>query len=210
MQGLTKNIIAERITYLLSEKNVKQKELARYLNVKDNTISYFCSGTRTPNINQLKEIAMFFGVSSDYLLGLSDVYTSNEDIKYFSDYTGLSGKSIEILKQFKEYSNSYLPVDYTKTINTLIEASDISPADCTPVNKGCDCHFFENLYYYFCVRKFVEKNSSGKFEEIFMDLIDMISDSLYLSNIGAYECLRNLFEKEIMNNLSRVNVPDDI
>ena len=69
--------IGKRINTLLAEKERKQKELAAYLGVQDNTISYFVSGRRTPNTEQLVKIADFFNVSADYLLGRTNAETTD-------------------------------------------------------------------------------------------------------------------------------------
>lgn len=61
--------IGQRIYCTLMSKNIKQKELAAALGVTDNTISYFVSGKRTPNTEQIIKIAAFLNVSTDYLLG---------------------------------------------------------------------------------------------------------------------------------------------
>ena len=61
----TKNVIGDRIGALLSEKNKKQKDLAEYLGVTANTISYYVTGTRMPNIDQIIKIAVFFNVSTE-------------------------------------------------------------------------------------------------------------------------------------------------
>lgn len=58
-----------RISNALSCRGKKQKELAEAIGVTANTISYFCSGSRTPNIEQLIKISDYLNVTTDYLLG---------------------------------------------------------------------------------------------------------------------------------------------
>lgn len=100
----TKNVIGDRIGALLSEKNKKQKDLAEYLGVTANTISYYVTGTRMPNIDQIIKIAVFFNVSTDYLLGRTEVETIDTDLKAVCNYMGLSEKSIEeIIKISKKH-----------------------------------------------------------------------------------------------------------
>ena len=65
-----KKIIGQRINSALAAANKKQKELAAALGVTDNTISYFVSGKRTPNTEQIIKIAEFLNVSADYLLNI--------------------------------------------------------------------------------------------------------------------------------------------
>lgn len=73
-----KKAIGCRINEALALRDVKQKDLAEILGVTDNTVSYYCSGSRTPNTQQITEIAKFLNVSTDWLLGLSDAKTSKE------------------------------------------------------------------------------------------------------------------------------------
>lgn len=87
-------IIGSRINTQLAEKNKKQKDLAKELGVTDNTISYFCKGTRIPNTSQIRKIAKFFNCSADYLLGLTDTTTSDKDMRFICEYTGLSEEAI--------------------------------------------------------------------------------------------------------------------
>lgn len=69
---------AKRIAALLVDNNVKKTELAQYLGMKReaaNTISYWTSlkdNYRRPTIEQFIGMAEFFGVSVDYLLGVTD------------------------------------------------------------------------------------------------------------------------------------------
>ena len=106
-----KNTIGQRINTVLAEKNIKQKDLASALGVTDNTISYYVSGKRIPNTEQIIKISKFLNVSSDYLLGLTDEPSNNPKINNIKAYTGLTENSIEFLHSLfcdlKEY-NSYI------------------------------------------------------------------------------------------------------
>ncbi len=97
----TRKIIGCRINELLAINDVKQKELAAYLSISDNIVSYFVKGTRVPNTEQIIKIANFFNVSSDYLLGLTDVKTTDTDLKMIVDYTGLSEECVEMLNSIQ-------------------------------------------------------------------------------------------------------------
>lgn len=101
MNNQLSKAIGERINILLAIQDKKQKDLAAALCVADNTISYFVSGRRMPNTEQITKISDFFGVSADYLLCLSDTPTTDKDIKFICDYTGLEEKSVKILNLYK-------------------------------------------------------------------------------------------------------------
>lgn len=51
---------------------VTQSDIARALNVKRQTVSLWIIGTTEPTAGRIKDMAKFFGVSSDFLLGISD------------------------------------------------------------------------------------------------------------------------------------------
>lgn len=98
-----KKIIGQRINSALAKKDLKQKDLAQHLGVTDNTVSYFCSGNRTPNTSQIIEIAKFLEVSTDYLLGLAQEPTTDKDFNYVCEYTGLSSEAVIALIDMREH-----------------------------------------------------------------------------------------------------------
>jgi len=63
-------VFCERLKELRLEKNLSALKLSKILNVSDTTIIRWEKGTITPSIDYLYDIAVFFGVSSDYLIGL--------------------------------------------------------------------------------------------------------------------------------------------
>lgn len=103
MDNINNKIIGKRINAALALNNMKQKELAEKLGVKSNVVSYWCSGNRTPNAEQIIKISKLLKVSSDYLLGLSNVATSDKDLQFICDYLGLSEGTVKMLVEFKEF-----------------------------------------------------------------------------------------------------------
>lgn len=63
---------ADRLVRLRKEKGLSQETLARELNVSQSLISYYESGRKQPGYNTLAEMGRLFGVSIDYLMGLTD------------------------------------------------------------------------------------------------------------------------------------------
>ena len=61
---------AKNLTSLMKENGTSQSQLAKVLNVKQQTISRYINGEREPDIDTILLIAKFFEVSTDYLLGL--------------------------------------------------------------------------------------------------------------------------------------------
>ena len=63
----------ERLRQLRMEKGMTQTTLARSLSVSKAAISTYENGLRKPPDNTLVDMAHFFNVSVDYLLGVSDI-----------------------------------------------------------------------------------------------------------------------------------------
>ncbi len=66
------NIFAERLKELRVEKGLSYSQLAKEIGVSYVSIGRWERNLRVPNIIDLKKIAEFFGVSADYLIGLSE------------------------------------------------------------------------------------------------------------------------------------------
>ena len=126
--------IGKRINTLLAEQERKQKELAAHLGVPDNTVSYFVSGRRTPNTEQIAKIADFFNVSADYLLGRTNAETTDKDLRFICEYTGLSENAISTLCELHDPVNvlNVVPAEIVPLIDFLINDMGVRLTD-----EGC-------------------------------------------------------------------------
>lgn len=68
----------ERLRFLRQEKKITQKELARQFKLAESAISMYERNERTPSRDLTKEMADYFEVFTDYLLGHSDFRTAKE------------------------------------------------------------------------------------------------------------------------------------
>lgn len=101
--------IGMRIQALREEKGITQIELAKALNVKNReNIARWELGTRELKAGTIIQIAKYFNVSADYLLGMSDVKTTEQDMKIACEVTGLSEKAIENIKESMTFNLSIL------------------------------------------------------------------------------------------------------
>lgn len=117
MDKLTKKNVGKRLNEVLAQKNIMQKELAKHIGVTDNTVSYYLSGERCPDIEKLIEIAKFLNVSTDYLLGASNVKTTDTELKSICEYTGLSETAVNRLHWITNRINGK---EITEIISSLI------------------------------------------------------------------------------------------
>lgn len=61
------------IKELREDKDIKQVDIAQYLNITKQQYSLYETGKRDFKITHIKDIAVFFNVSADYILGLPDL-----------------------------------------------------------------------------------------------------------------------------------------
>lgn len=65
-------IIGKRMLELRKEKRLSQQALAFSIGVTQKSIDFWEKGINEPKASYIANLAKFFGVSSDYLLGLED------------------------------------------------------------------------------------------------------------------------------------------
>lgn len=67
-----KDTFATRLAELRKEKGYSQEELAKQINVSRSTIAAWETERNEPNMETLKSIANFFGVTVDFLIARTD------------------------------------------------------------------------------------------------------------------------------------------
>lgn len=71
---------------------------AQEMSINYQTFFKYTRGTASPNIDNLSKIAKYYDVSTDYLLGLTDCPTTDKDLKFVCEYTGLKSETVDSLK----------------------------------------------------------------------------------------------------------------
>lgn len=73
---------SKRLKELRSRKKLSQEDLSIAVNIPRATIAGYESGARSlPREQRLKDIANFFGVSIDYMMGRTQVENESEDLE---------------------------------------------------------------------------------------------------------------------------------
>lgn len=70
----------ERLKYLIEERGVTQREVADYLHMALSTLNGYVNNYREPDFVTLSALSNYFDVSTDYLLGLTDIPNQNAKI----------------------------------------------------------------------------------------------------------------------------------
>ena len=65
------HLFGDRLKELRKSKNLTQEEFGKLFGVAKNTVSYWEANTSKPDIDLIKEIAKYFNVTTDYLLGFN-------------------------------------------------------------------------------------------------------------------------------------------
>ena len=99
----------ERLKLLRYERGLTQDDLGYIFNLTKSCICCYENGTRLPSIDILIEMATYFRVSTDYLLGIELV---RDDYK-----NKLTKKDKNFINLMKEY-----PVLYQKVVDNPIES----------------------------------------------------------------------------------------
>lgn len=81
----------------IDAKGITVRSLAKDLNVSVGVLSDWQNGNKTPRGDSIMKLAEYFGVTADYLLGLTDASVIDTDIRISCDTTGLSEKAVKIL-----------------------------------------------------------------------------------------------------------------
>ena len=72
MKEFDRRIFGERLKQLRKDAGIGQNQLAEQLQLSNASISYWETGKQLPTIEAVFKLAVYFGVSADYLLGLKD------------------------------------------------------------------------------------------------------------------------------------------
>ena len=65
-------VFNERLKLLRKENNITQKQLAVDIEASERGIQHYELGERKPSYELIIRLCLYFNVSADYLLGLSD------------------------------------------------------------------------------------------------------------------------------------------
>ena len=99
--------LGQRLYECREKTGMKQADVARALNVQRQQISYYENDSRQPDLDRLKELSRLYGVSTDYLLGITDVASIDTNLKAVCEYVGLSERSVDILHTHAEFRKEY-------------------------------------------------------------------------------------------------------
>ncbi len=98
-----------RIQQLRKEKGMSQDNLSAFLEVAQVTVSQYESGRSYPSVSVLLKMAEFFDVSTDYILGLSDIrgvlksgITTDDEAEVINNYRSLPPSERALVRAYMQ------------------------------------------------------------------------------------------------------------
>ena len=122
---------ADNITALRKKQNKKRQEVADDLGISRSSLEYYEKNKRKPDIEVLTKIADYYNVSADYLLGRTNAETTDKDLRFICEYTGLSENAITTLSELHDPVNvlNVVPAEIVPLIDFLINDMGVRLTD---------------------------------------------------------------------------------
>ena len=108
---------------LIASSGKTQRGLAAHLHKSAQAVSYYCDGTSSPDWETIVEIANYFSVSTDFLLGLTPDDTPDQTVKSVCRYTGLSSLTVSFLHH-ETVENQATVSFYRKMFDSIVKSGD--------------------------------------------------------------------------------------
>ena len=94
---------ATRLRELIDEVGIPQSTLAEHIGVTRQAVSTYSLGTSVPDVEKFEDIADFFGVSTEYMLGRTDIKKADASKQATAEYLGLSEKAIDAIRELQGF-----------------------------------------------------------------------------------------------------------
>ena len=91
------DILNCRFRELMDDRETKTEELATVLGISSNAVRSWYTGYARPDMDKLPIICHFYGVSADWLLGLSDTQSVDIELRDICEKTGLSENALLVM-----------------------------------------------------------------------------------------------------------------
>ena len=126
--------IAEKLVELRTSKGVTQEDVAQSLSISNKTVSKWENGASTPDLPMVIELAKYYGVTTDTLLGLSEDKKQSTTEEIRSLFKGLDRRE-SVLKAF-ETIRSLVPTMYGTVSKYYDDAYDKENVFPTGTSQG--------------------------------------------------------------------------
>ena len=122
--------IAEKLVELRTSKGVTQEDVAQSLSISNKTVSKWENGASMPDLSMVVELAKYYGVTTDTLLGLSEDKKQSTKEEIRSLFEGLDRRE-SVLKAF-EAVKALIPAMYgtvSKYNDDVYDRENVFPSE---------------------------------------------------------------------------------
>lgn len=185
--------------------NRTQDEFSKFLGISRPTVGFYESGQRIPDALVLRQISEKCNVSADYLLGLTDEKTPEQDIQAICKKTGLNEKSVSRIIHAKE-SKLNSDGSFFELLNELIDNSTL---------KEDSPYIVEHSFLTRLLRCMFDYKNALKAKHILWELANRLFEE-ELTKLGegeeekADQCAEQRFEVERKKKEKDTQIPESI
>lgn len=123
------NMFGERIRKLREQHNHTQEDLAAYLGVSRATVSNYETEEREPDFSMITKISSLYNVSTDYIIGLTNIRNIDERVLLRSlenQFTNYNPDTLNIIETICTIINKHpAPVKLNKLSNILKNINEL-------------------------------------------------------------------------------------
>lgn len=92
----------ERILYLITEKNLKDSDITKVLSLSNGVVGQWRKRKQNPSTEAIIKLAQYFGVTTDYLLCITDYKTVAERYEHENTQALISAEADEIADVYQK------------------------------------------------------------------------------------------------------------
>lgn len=183
-----------RIAEIRIKHGESQEETAKAIDEKRENIRNWENGTRALKAETIIKLSRHFNVTSDFLLGLTEVQSTDTELKAVCDYTGLTEESINALYKIRHFGrglyqlNAFLAeygIYFSDELYEIAESTQIASCRLDRLEQEADnmCHPSSTLDEIWMLQKNI-KSALYEFSETWRDSphvcgVDDVLDALH-------------------------------
>lgn len=115
-----KDALQIRLEDLVADHPMNQSDIAKAIGISSGSLSGYINANKEAGICNLVRIADYFNVSTDYLLGRTDVASTDKNIKISCNTTGLDENAVDLLIDFFKEKDIDRSLSMLDMVNILL------------------------------------------------------------------------------------------
>lgn len=136
------DVFATRLRETMEKRKLNQAQLTRLVNdqgcdMQRQTISLYMNGQSKPDVGRLAILCQALNISSDYLLGLSDHESLEENQREAADYLGITDSAAYTFHKLPQIGAALSPLCEIPGDLAAVSAAIVKLRECAAYLTGC-------------------------------------------------------------------------